>query len=247
MNAPFDDTLDDFHDVKPFSKSELEIEKGKFESHKINPYEIYKIIIDHRKFEIDNFWKRTTFFWGTTGILFAAYFSVKIDSRFLILISLTGFIYNFIFTLSLRGSKYWQVHWESLAEKYEYIIGDIRVFRWDLMKEIDTKIKNEWKIHKPRRISVSKLVMILGDFLVLCWALLIIKDLLYLNSINEFSLKYFDFGETCKLSKLFVGFLLLSIFFITYITVFIYNTSISNAKKRNFSNSNKSSNYDTEN
>lgn len=244
MNEPFDDISSELIDVKPFSRPQLEIEKGKFKAPEIDAFEIYKIIVDHRKFEIENFWKRTTFFWGTTGILFAAYFSVKIDTRFLILISLTGFIYNLIFTLSLRGSKYWQVHWEFLAEKYESILNDIRVFRWDLIKEIDLKIKNEWPIHKPRRISVSKLVMILGDFLTFCWAILIVKDLHYLYETNEFSLKYFDFGEKSKLSMLFVGFLSLAIFFFTYIIIFIYKTSHSNGKKRSLYKTENAKDYD---
>ena len=81
--------------------------------------DLYSKILDLRKFEIENFWKRTLFFWGTLAIVLIGYFQGGVEIRYLIFISLIGVLYSLIFSLSIRGSKYWQEHWEVMASDFE--------------------------------------------------------------------------------------------------------------------------------
>lgn len=184
-------------DVSELSDSEVQKELNKYSEKKLQIFEIYKIIVDTRKFEIDNFWKRTVFFWGAIGVLLLAYFTAKNSEDYLIFIAYLGFSFNFIFSLSLRGSKYWQEHWETAAEKYESGL-EFKLFRWKLGKTIKDNNKEVLPLLRPYRYSVSKLTMILSDITLPIWLLLIIKDWNYLfkNSyLNfQFSLKNdFDF------------------------------------------------------
>lgn len=103
----------------------------------------YKYIIEHRKFEIENFWKRALFFWGTLAILIVGYFNFPKDSFFIVFISYLGAIYNIIFCLSLRGSKYWQEHWENVATIYETKLG-LMLFRWQARNKIMNNNKKDF-------------------------------------------------------------------------------------------------------
>ena len=152
----------------------------------IEPFDIYKTIIDTRKFEIDNFWKRTLFFWGTIAIMLYGYFAADNAEKYLIFVSYLGVFYNVIFSFSLRGSKYWQEHWEKIAISYEKNIG-FNLFKWNLKSSIDESNQNVFFALKPYRFSVSKLTMILSDITVFFWIGLVIKDINYL--LNQFYLK----------------------------------------------------------
>lgn len=147
----------------------------------------YRIVLDTRKFEIENFWKRTTFFWGTISILLVGYFGVKIEERWLVFIAYIGFLYNFIFCLSLRGSKYWQEHWEQLAIRFERSMG--QPLFWYHTEEVIRRHEAKalpWL--RARRISVSKLTMILSDLTLPLWGLLIARNWHYLIVAKKVSL-----------------------------------------------------------
>lgn len=205
----------------------LNKEQKKFSTNNsIHQFEIFKIIVDTRKFEIENFWKRATFFWGTISILFAAYYSFKIETKYLSLLSLVGTVFSLVFSLSLRGSKYWQESWEHLSANYENQLNKIKLFRWEAIKIIDEENLNEIELLKPRRISVSKLVMILGDFLFLIWLGLLLKDAIFLYQTNEIFNNY-------KFTKFGCYFLAITIFIFLYIFIFVGNTICKNKYRRN--------------
>jgi hypothetical protein len=184
--------------------------------------------LDTRKFEIENFWKRAGFFWGTLSILFAAYNGIKIENKYLALLALVGFVFSVVFSLSLRGSKYWQENWEHLSSKYEKLLN-IKLFRWEAIKTIDEENEGDLPLLKPRRISVSKLVMILSDFLVFIWLGFLIKDFIYLINTKEI----FDNYKFTKYGCYFCG---ITIFILTYLLIFIIHTSKRNKKIRGSNN-----------
>jgi hypothetical protein len=73
--------------------------------------------MDIRKFEIDLYWKRASYFWAFIAAIFAVYWIVltkntNIINSFkniaLIIISIIGYIFSFSWYLVNRGSKYWQ-------------------------------------------------------------------------------------------------------------------------------------------
>jgi len=208
-----------------FTNERFKLEEEKYQPYsKVNYLEIYKIVIDTRKFEIENFWKRATFFWGTIAILFYAYYSIKIETKYLCVVSLTGLVYGLIFSISTRGSKYWQEHWELLAREYEGKLNDIYLFRWQLIKKIHLKTNDNLMLLKPRRVSVSKLVMIISDFLVFSWLILFIKDIYYLHTIGELSLNFFNSAKPSHYSNLAIAIISITVFVFGYIVIFLKRT-----------------------
>ena len=181
----------------------------------------YKYIIEHRKFEIENFWKRALFFWGTLAILIVGYFNFPKDSFFIVFISYLGAIYNIIFCLSLRGSKYWQEHWENVATIYETKLG-LMLFRWQARNKIMNNNKKDFFLLRPYRFSVSKLTMILSDITMLFWILLIAHDLRYLWLNN---LLHFDFGWDNQIDWFTIIVIVFPTIFIVYLLIFLLKHS----------------------
>jgi hypothetical protein len=201
-------------------------EISKIKKKKIDTLEIYKLLVDTRKFEIDNFWKRTVFFWGTIAILLAGYFSAKTSINYLIFVSYLGFFYNIIFSFSLRGSKYWQVHWETASVIYEKQLK-FKLYSWRLKKQIYEDNKNVFYLLRPHKISVSKLTMILSDITILLWLILIMKDWNYLLSKN---LLHFQFSWHSTFHPFTFVVIIVPLVCISYLVVFFAYKSKKNLK-----------------
>lgn len=85
-------------------------------------YEAYKTAMDIRKFEIELYWKRATYFWTFIGLSLAAYGAALIgkaggvtpDQRgdILFAIACTGLVFAIAWYFVNRGSKFWQRNWE---------------------------------------------------------------------------------------------------------------------------------------
>lgn len=188
----------------------------------------YKLILDIRKFEIENFGKRTLFFWGTIGILFVGYFSSKNEqARYLICLSYLGFFYNLIFSISLRGSKYWQEHWEFMSAEFADLVKT-KMFKQKVMKDIrEHNIDNgTFLLLRTERFSVSKLTFILSDLTILFWFGLVIKDLHLLYNLKLIYLSI-DFSKSIHYFTLFV--VLFPLISLTYIIYFF----VSEIRKNN--------------
>jgi hypothetical protein len=78
---------------------------------------------DIRKFEIELYWKRATYFWGFLIATFTAYFIVydrtKFDSNYRLVILCLGCIFSLSWYLVNRGSWYWQANWERIIDAIE--------------------------------------------------------------------------------------------------------------------------------
>src|SRR5690606_13259251 len=84
---------------------------------------------DARKFEIDNYWKRTTYFWAFQVTSFAAYLAILNSDSYkltpsknpsLLYCSIAfGFITSLAWALINIGSKFWQRHWEKHIDMLE--------------------------------------------------------------------------------------------------------------------------------
>lgn len=170
LGKSFEKNLDKNKKIQDVLNLEEENEQQKL-------YERYKIILETRKFEIDNFWKRALFFWGTLAALFFAVVNVKeSNSQYSIFLVYLGAFYNLIFSLSIRGSKFWQQHWEDIAEASESGLDRLPIFKTESIfvkkKRLELPI-----LFRPYRFSVSKLVMIQSDSTILFWILMIIHEL----------------------------------------------------------------------
>lgn len=102
----------------------------------------FKLAHDVRKFEIELFWKRGTYFWAFILASFTAYFyvfnkiigerdlSLSVVMSFpsfakivLLIISCICFIFCFSWVLINKGSKFWQKNWESHIDAMENIFS----------------------------------------------------------------------------------------------------------------------------
>lgn len=104
-----------------------------------------KTALDVRKFEIELYWKRATYFWAFLALTLGAYFTVflsKIDlvdavdgtgkpmkipdnsqlmqrHQALLLLSCLGLVFSVCWYLVNRASKYWQENWEKHVDLLE--------------------------------------------------------------------------------------------------------------------------------
>lgn len=105
--------------------------------------EAYKMAIDTRKFEIELYWKRATYFWAFIAVTFAGYGLVyrlpTADRGFLdFFLACFGFILSFSWFFANRGSKQWQENWEHHVDHLEdKVTGPLykTVLRRELPKE----------------------------------------------------------------------------------------------------------------
>lgn len=78
-----------------------------------------------RSFEIDNYWKRATYFWSFQAIAFAVLgFTLENGAlpqaiQILQIPAAIGAISGFVGYLSAKGSKYWQENWEAHVDMLE--------------------------------------------------------------------------------------------------------------------------------
>jgi drug/metabolite transporter (DMT)-like permease len=123
-----------------------------------------------RKYEIDKFWQRSLFFWGFIGAAFIAYAKAAGDHQptETLFIACFGLICSVAWTLSNRGSKYWQEAWETKVERFEIRHLGIALFSHQEKRQM----KGLWGAHL---YSVSKLTILLSDFTALVWLIFALK------------------------------------------------------------------------
>ncbi|AFU18131.1 hypothetical protein MC28_G398 (plasmid) [Bacillus thuringiensis MC28] len=132
--------------------------------------EAHKQALDIRKFEIDMYWKRATYFWTIIGVIFAGYFLLMKDDvvakhpTLILLLNCIGFIFSLSWYLVNRGSKYWQNNWEKHVDLLEdEVTGPLYKI---VIEEKGLKLRN---IHKEYGYSVSKINQFLSFFVMLIW------------------------------------------------------------------------------
>lgn len=104
----------------------------------IDPFEKERVekaldyALDIRKFEIDLYWKRATYFWTLIASAFAAHFIIlnaqhMNDKNFIaFIVSCVGFLFTFAWLQANRGSKQWQENWENHVDILEdQVIGPL--------------------------------------------------------------------------------------------------------------------------
>lgn len=135
------------------------------------------LALDIRKFEIELYWKRATYFWTFIGAALAGYALVyskakNDDSWLLLVFSCLGLLFSIAWYLVNRGSKFWQNNWERHVDILEdMVVGP-------LYKTIAHNITLNNPLTAPAEYSVSKINQILSLFISLFWVLLITKSLM---------------------------------------------------------------------
>lgn len=172
--------------------------------------EAYNVALDTRKFEIDLYWKRATYFWGFLVAIFAAYFLVYTrggsKSILLILLSLLGILTSVGWYFVNRGSKVWQENWE---KHISFLEDDIN---GPLFKTIIVPNLKFYNLIEGYPNSVSKVNMLLSLLIVCFWFSIFIFSIFRINFDT-----YFDviFHESYSwLGYIFISIICLSIMFL---------------------------------
>jgi hypothetical protein len=141
----------------------------------MNKYRL-DIVLDIRKFEIELYWKRATYFWTFIAAAYAGYgitFTKTITSTdFQFLISCLGFVLSVGWYLANKGSKFWHVNWETHLNLLEDdLVGPLH------KTTINPKSYSKfWKPTAPYACSVSKINQILSFFNLFVWVILILNN-----------------------------------------------------------------------
>jgi len=141
--------------------------------------------LDIRKFEIDLYWKRATYFWAFIAAAFAGYFALlSSDSpppkETFVLLNCIGLMFSLTWYFVNRGSKFWQNNWERHVDLLEdEIIGPL------YKTAIDIHTCKFWKLQKEYPFSVSKINQLLSLYVLLIWIFLTIQSLNEIYEIRE--------------------------------------------------------------
>ncbi len=174
-----------------------------------------KSALEARKFEIELYWKRATYFWTFIGATFAAYALIYAEkghpenSFLLTLFACLGFVFSIAWHYVNKGSKFWQENWENHVELLE------DEHHGPLYKTITERPdpkncceKLERFFVAPKPFSVSKINQLVSTFVVWIWVLLLVKgffvgNVFFVNVWNAFPLilallSWLSFLTLCK-------------------------------------------------
>jgi len=132
--------------------------------------------LDIRKFEIELYWKRASYFWTLIAAAFAAYFLILgaeklYDKKFLaFVVACVGFVFTFAWLEVNRGSKKWQENWENHVDMLEdKITGPL--YKTRLSRPLDDPWFEKY-VTGPADMSVSKINQIVSLFTLFVWLIL---------------------------------------------------------------------------
>lgn len=140
----------------------------------------FEVALETRKFEIELYWKRATYFWAFISLAFLAYGYLqqqkaaapdKISLSFIL--GCLGFLLSFAWFLANRGSKQWQENWEHHVDHLEdYVTGPI--FKITLPRDKPQSFCQwiEFIFVGPSRHSVSKINQLISLYVTFVWAVL---------------------------------------------------------------------------
>jgi hypothetical protein len=153
---------------------------GLSESNTTDPKKALELALDIRKFEIELYWKRATYFWAFIAIALAGYGSIlaakeiRCDEKgeALLTASCLGLVFSVAWYFVNRASKLWQENWEKHVDLLEdEVIGPLYK---TVLNDDDIRF---WRLWGPYPFSVSKLNQILSMFVVLLFLLLVASTL----------------------------------------------------------------------
>lgn len=176
--------------------------------------------LDIRKFEIDLYWKRATYFWAFIGATLAGYGAVQaasslgaVKTDLSVVLSCLGIVFSFGWFCVNKGSKHWQENWENHVDMLEdEVIGPlykIVLKRPDLvgLKALLKALISKWgykrsfavdrlgtymkeKITGPSPYSVSKINQIISLFVTVLWLFLLYKSLPSFSKSSSINWEY---------------------------------------------------------
>jgi hypothetical protein len=137
--------------------------------------------LDIRKFEIDLYWKRATYFWAFIAAAFVGYGAVEtstsgssIRTDLAVCFSCLGIVFSFAWVCVNKGSKQWQENWENHVDMLEdKVTGPLYKI---VMKRPKPQGWKEYVRHiatGPATFSASGVNQIISLFVTVVWVLLL--------------------------------------------------------------------------
>ncbi|MGV7197133.1 RipA family octameric membrane protein [Xanthomonas axonopodis] len=146
--------------------------------------ETFKYAIDTRKFEIELYWKRATYFWTFIAATLAGYSAIQVSSSvsdktdLSVILSCLGVLFSFGWHCVNRGSKQWQENWENHVDMLESdVVGPLFKTVLRRRKPIGIAEQTLEIATGPWAVSVSGINQIISIFVVILWAVLLLKSL----------------------------------------------------------------------
>lgn len=134
--------------------------------------------LDIRKFEIELYWKRATYFWAFIAAAFAGYaltYKTANNEPWLsMLFSALGLVFSFSWYLVNRGSKFWQSNWERHVD----LLEDMTLGPLYKVVAVTEDNSGGSLLTSPGQFSVSKVNQILSVFVSAVWLLLFVRSIL---------------------------------------------------------------------
>lgn len=139
--------------------------------------------LDIRKFEIELYWKRATYFWTFIGATLAGFVAVQnfgeaIRQDMSVILACLGLVFSFAWVLVNRGSKFWQENWEKHVDMLEdKITGPL--YKTVLSRNSDTRSADllSHYLSGASDVSVSKINQIVSVYIFALWWILLIYSL----------------------------------------------------------------------
>jgi len=136
-----------------------------------------------KNFEIENYWKRTNYFWAFQVASFAGYFGVlsaehlENEPQISFVVICIGLVTSSAWNFINRGSKTWQRNWENHVDMLENQVTG------PLYKTVT----------ESKTFSVSKINNIVSRFFVLIWFILGFKY--FIENVNFYpsNIEHFDY------------------------------------------------------
>ncbi len=175
-------------------------------------------ILDIRKFEIELYWKRATYFWTFIAAALTGYgLSVVAKDansesvlKFQFLIVCLGLVFSLAWFLVNKASKFWQENWEKHLDLNEdKVVG--KLYKTTISKE---SYSSFWPPTSSYAVSVSKINQILSLFVFTLWVGLLLN---LFTSSKLFITIFFDWYFT-----------LLGLFTLGAIIYLLFGTKTSN-------------------
>ena len=163
---------------------------------------------DTRKFEIELFWQRGSYYWVFIAASFTAYFAMLsqfleedslnkllilpfFEKLVLLILSSVTYLFSFAWVLVNKGSKFWQENWECHIDILEDDVNG-KMYKTILNTHCKTKFSKNPLCTKPYGYSVTSITSCTSIILTVLAAILVIFHffLLLYNFFQHFTFEY---------------------------------------------------------
>jgi len=152
--------------------------------------------LDIRKFEIELYWKRATYFWTFIGATMAGFLAIQASTApnkqdLSVILACLGIVFSFGWVCVNRGSKFWQENWEKHVDVLEdSVTGPLYKIVMSRNKIDKYSEKAIHIITGPSSISVSKVNQIISFYVFILWLCLLVYSLPEFDKNNSINIFY---------------------------------------------------------